>query len=184
MDDREGADIYDIHISNANINRIEEDIPHNMMMNISSWTTSKKGLKFWNDLNNEWRKLVDDNPLYSYKLFPQTKEKEDLSENNILISDNKNNDSSSYPKSIRSLSDTRLEKELEARRGDGGSTSYYAVPEGAKMLGDLIRHKNMPHGIGEAFCALYRLNDNGERLRNLKKALYYIQDEIDYLEKD
>jgi hypothetical protein len=63
-------------------------------------------------------------------------------------------------------------------RGDGGSTSYYKLPENATELGDLIWHKNMNHSIGEAFCALYRLEDNGERKRNLKKVQYYIEQEL------
>lgn len=68
-------------------------------------------------------------------------------------------------------------------RGDGGSTNYYKLPDGATELRHIIKHKKMEHGVGEAFCALYRLNDNGEYLRNLKKALYYIQCEIEYTEK-
>lgn len=68
-------------------------------------------------------------------------------------------------------------------RGNGGSTSYYNVPEDAKVLGDLIKHKKMEHGIGEAFCALYRLNDNGEYKRNLTKAKYYIEAELKWLDK-
>jgi len=68
-------------------------------------------------------------------------------------------------------------------RGDGGATHYYELPQGATELQHIIKHKKMEHGIGEAFCALYRLNDNGERLRNLKKALFYIQCEIDFEEK-
>ena len=34
-------------------------------------------------------------------------------------------------------------------RGDGGSTSYYELPEGATELRHLIKHKRMEHGIGE-----------------------------------
>lgn len=66
----------------------------------------------------------------------------------------------------------------ESIRGDGGSTSYYKLPDNATELGDLIWHKNMNHSIGEAFCALYRLEDNGERKRNLKKVQYYIEQEL------
>jgi hypothetical protein len=75
-----------------------------------------------------------------------------------------------------------VEERNRDKRGSGGSTHYYTLPFGATELKDLIRYKKMPHGIGEAFAALYRLNDNGERLRNLKKALFYIQDEIDFME--
>jgi hypothetical protein len=64
-------------------------------------------------------------------------------------------------------------------RGDGGSTNYYKLPPNATELRHLIRYKNMGHSIGEAFCALYRLNDNGEYERNLKKALFYIQSELE-----
>jgi len=64
-------------------------------------------------------------------------------------------------------------------RGDGGTTSYYELPEGATELSHIIAHKHMEHGIGEAFCALYRLNDNGEYLRNLTKAKYYIEAAIE-----
>ena len=68
------------------------------------------------------------------------------------------------------------------KRGDGGSTNYYSLPKNATELKHLIRHKNMGHAIGEAFCALYKLNDNGEYKRNLTKALYYIQSELDWME--
>jgi hypothetical protein len=60
-------------------------------------------------------------------------------------------------------------------RGNGGATSYYELPKGATELGHLISHKHMEHGIGEMFCALYRLNDNGEYLRNLEKVKYYAE---------
>lgn len=69
-------------------------------------------------------------------------------------------------------------------RGDGGSTSYYKLPEGATELRHIMKYKRMEHGIGEAFAALYRLNDNGEYLRNLTKALFYIQCEIEYYKEN
>lgn len=67
-------------------------------------------------------------------------------------------------------------------RGNGSATHYYELPSGATELRHIIKHKNMGHGIGEAFCALYRLNNNGEYLRNLKKAKFYIDCEIEYEE--
>lgn len=63
-------------------------------------------------------------------------------------------------------------------RGDGGFTNYYAVPEGATQLSDLIYHKNMNHSLGEAFCAIYRMNDNGEKIRNIKKVIRYMELEL------
>jgi hypothetical protein len=69
-------------------------------------------------------------------------------------------------------------------RGDGGNTSYYDLPKGATQLRHLIKHKKMEHGIGEAFCALYRLNDNGEYKRNLTKVKNYIDAELEWLDKN
>jgi len=68
-------------------------------------------------------------------------------------------------------------------RGDGGSTSYYNLPEGATELSDLIYHKKMNHSIGESFCAIYRLNDNGEYARNIRKAIFYLQLELKHCEE-
>lgn len=65
------------------------------------------------------------------------------------------------------------------KRGNGGSTSYYKLPANATELRHLIRHKKMSHPIGEAFCALYRLSDNGEYERNLQKAKFYIECELE-----
>ena len=87
-----------------------------------------------------------------------------------------NGDNSVYPRPITTLKDP-------SNRGDGGSTPYYDIPINATELCDLIKHKKMEHGIGEAFCALYRLNDNGEYLRNLQKVIYYITKEIKYYEE-
>lgn len=81
--------------------------------------------------------------------------------------------------------DLVTDKEMEqTSRGDGGSTNYYELPKDATELRHLIRHKKMSHSIGEIFCAIYRLNDNGEYLRNLKKAKFYIDNEIEEYEKE
>ena len=81
--------------------------------------------------------------------------------------------------------DLVTDKEIEqSSRGDGGSTNYYELPKGATELRHLIRHKKMSHSIGEIFCAIYRLNDNGEYLRNLKKTKFYIDSEIEEYEKE
>ena len=74
--------------------------------------------------------------------------------------------------------------DIKTPRKSGGSTSYYELPEGATELRHLIRHKQMPHPIGEAFCALYRLNDNGEYRRNLEKVIFYCQAEMDEFDKE
>jgi len=69
-------------------------------------------------------------------------------------------------------------------RPSGGSSYYYELPKGATELRHLIRHKHMEHGIGEAFCSLYRLNDNGEKRRNLEKVIYYCQAELGYMDSE
>lgn len=69
-------------------------------------------------------------------------------------------------------------------RPTGGSVHYYELPKNATQLKDLIRYKKMTHPIGEAFCSLYRLHDNGEYKRNLEKAKFYIDSELEYLEKE
>ena len=85
-----------------------------------------------------------------------------------------------YDKVMESLG---IERNTE-HRGDGSATHYYELPKGATELRHIIKYKNMEHGIGEAFCALYRLNDNGEYLRNLKKAKFYIDSAIEYEENE
>ena len=87
---------------------------------------------------------------------------------------------------IKEWEDTKYLDDIvdEVKRGDGGSTNYYELPKGATELRHLIRYKKMSHPIGEIFCAIYRLNDNGEYLRNLKKAKFYIDSEIEEYEKE
>ena len=88
-------------------------------------------------------------------------------------------------KSLKEREDAAKNQDIEqSLRGDGGSVNYYELPKGATELRHLIRHKKMSHSIGEIFCAIYRLNDNGEYLRNLKKAKFYIDSEIEECEKE
>ena len=63
-------------------------------------------------------------------------------------------------------------------RPSGGATHYYQLPKDATELHELINYKSMTHSIGEAFSALYRLNDNGEKVRNLEKVIFYAQLEL------
>ena len=79
--------------------------------------------------------------------------------------------------------DNQLERNQEQRQS-GGSTHYYELPKNATELKDLIRYKKMTHPIGEIFCSIYRLHDNGEYKRNLQKAKFYIDSELEYLEKE
>ena len=60
-------------------------------------------------------------------------------------------------------------------KSDGGSTSYYELPEGATELNDLIEHKRMSFALGNIFKACYRLGqkDSADRLYDLNKIVYF-----------
>jgi len=76
------------------------------------------------------------------------------------------------------------DQEQTSTRGNGGMVDYYKIPEETKQLSDLIYHKNMNHSVGEAFCALYRLNDNGEKKRNIRKVIRYMELELEHCGED
>lgn len=53
---------------------------------------------------------------------------------------------------------------------------YYAVPESAVTLNDLIEHKDMSFANGNIFKASYRLGDTRHHSsvkRDLEKIIYY-----------
>ena len=68
---------------------------------------------------------------------------------------------------------------------DGSTASYYARPEGATELQDLISHRNMNAQDGEMFRALYRkgLAKHSDALRDAKKVQFYANAEDERLEK-
>ena len=60
-------------------------------------------------------------------------------------------------------------------KSDGGSTSYYDLPEGAKDIGDLIEFRNMSYNLANIFKACYRLGekDGTEVLYDINKIIYF-----------
>lgn len=60
---------------------------------------------------------------------------------------------------------------------DGGSTSYYELPEGASELNDLIEHKGMSFALGNIFKACYRFGekDAASRLYDLNKIIFFAE---------
>lgn len=66
-------------------------------------------------------------------------------------------------------------------RSDGSTASYYELPPESKELQDLIAFKNMNAQIGEIFRACYRYGqvDHSDKLRDIKKILFYAQAELD-----
>ena len=73
----------------------------------------------------------------------------------------------------------------EKVKSDGSTASYYELPEGASELQDLISFKNMNAQMGEIFRACYRYGqvEHSEKMRDAKKIKFYIEAEIDRLEK-
>lgn len=74
---------------------------------------------------------------------------------------------------------------LKKEQSDGSTANYYTLPEAATQLQDLISFKNMNSQIGEIFRACYRYGQvaHSPKLRDAKKILFYIQAEIERLEK-
>lgn len=70
-------------------------------------------------------------------------------------------------------------------RSDGGSTSYYRLPEHATELRHLISHKSMSKSRGDIFKACYRLGEKegADILYDLKKMEFFIQDLIEMHER-
>ena len=69
-------------------------------------------------------------------------------------------------------------------KSDGGSSSYYKIPEGSKDLLDLIEHKKMQFGRANIFKACYRLGEkDGTTDRyDLNKIIFFAQRELDRLD--
>lgn len=74
---------------------------------------------------------------------------------------------------------------MKKEKSDGSTANYYQLPEGATQLQDLISFKDMNAQIGEIFRAAYRYGqvEHSARLRDAKKIKFYIEAEIERLEK-
>lgn len=70
-------------------------------------------------------------------------------------------------------------------KSDGSTASYYELPEGATELQHLISYKDMNAQMGEIFRACYRYGEvaHSEMLRDAKKIRFYIDAEIERLER-
>ena len=68
---------------------------------------------------------------------------------------------------------------------DGSTANYYELPENPRELQDLISFKNMNGQMAEIFRAVYRYGEveHSPRLRDAKKIKFYIDAEIERLEK-
>lgn len=63
---------------------------------------------------------------------------------------------------------------------DGGSTSYYSLPEGSKELFDLINHQNMNFAVGNIFKACWRLGRKQgiDNAYDLRKIIFMAEQEL------
>jgi len=68
-------------------------------------------------------------------------------------------------------------------RSDGRTASYYQLPPGARELQDLISFKDMNAQIGECFRSCYRYGEasHSDRLRDIRKIIYYAKAEEERL---
>ena len=67
---------------------------------------------------------------------------------------------------------------------DGSTASYYELPKYAKELQQLIAFKDMNAQTGEIFRACYRYGQcsHSDKLRDIKKILFYARAELDRLQ--
>lgn len=79
----------------------------------------------------------------------------------------------------------KLDAGIKKEASDGSTANYYKLPEGAKELQDLISYRNMNAQVGEMFRACYRLGQvsHSPRVRDLKKIIFYAEQEIKRIEK-
>ena len=76
---------------------------------------------------------------------------------------------------------TDIPEPEDSTKNNGGTTSYYDVPEGAKTLNDLIEHKRMLPWQHEVMKACYALRERAAKatdgssseIREINKIIYY-----------
>lgn len=78
---------------------------------------------------------------------------------------------------------SNIKEQLET--SDGSTADYYKLPKDCTQLQHLISHKGMNAQIGEIFRACYRYGEvsHSECIRDAKKIKFYIEAEIERLEK-
>ena len=68
---------------------------------------------------------------------------------------------------------------------DGSNAAYYDLPPDAKTLQDLISYLNLNAQMGEIMRSNYRYGKaaHSDRIRDIKKIIYYSNAELERLEK-
>jgi hypothetical protein len=82
----------------------------------------------------------------------------------------------------------RLYESVDSNQSDnnGGSTSYYELPNGASELQDLIEHNNMSWNQANVFKAMYRYGRCGhsDQIRDVNKCIWFLKRELILLTKN
>lgn len=83
--------------------------------------------------------------------------------------------------SVFSITDINTGKQVS----DGGSSSYYELPQGVSELQDLIEHRNMNFAIGNIFKACYRMDakEGIDAVYDLNKIIWYAEREKARIQK-
>ena len=67
------------------------------------------------------------------------------------------------------------------RLSDGGSSSYYELPRDCRQLQDVIWKEEMTWNQANIFKAAYRWGHKPDLEYNLRKIIWFAQDELDRL---
>ena len=83
------------------------------------------------------------------------------------------------------ITHTRPQQPSETSTSNGLTADYYELPANATQLQDLISFKDMNAQVGESFRSLYRYgqSSHSDKLRDAKKVVFYMNSEIERLEK-
>ena len=84
-----------------------------------------------------------------------------------------------------SITGVKKRPSSETSTSNGLTADYYELPANATQLQDLISFKDMNAQVGESFRSLYRYgqSSHSDKLRDAKKVVFYMNAEIERLEK-
>jgi hypothetical protein len=78
-----------------------------------------------------------------------------------------------------------IEELMDTHTSDGSTAAYYELPPRCRELQDLIGYRDMNSQMGEIFRANYRYGkvSHSDKLRDIKKIIFYAKAELKRLEK-
>jgi hypothetical protein len=86
------------------------------------------------------------------------------------------------PKPFTGTIDELLDSKIAS---DGSTASYYELPPRCRELQDLIAYRDMNAQMGEIFRATFRYGkvSHSDKIRDIKKIMFYAKAELKRLEK-